>query len=77
MLQLWLVKVVTEIVDSEETGSFARQLRKERGISLAVLSQQMGVSVSYLANLECGNRRWNENLVSRFNEAIEACSPSS
>ena len=77
MLRLWLVKVVTEIVDSEETGSFARQLRKERGLSLAVLSQQMGVSISYLANLECGNRRWNENLVNRFNEAVEACSPSS
>lgn len=76
-MKLQLSKTVVEVTDSDETGKWARTIRNGKGISLAVLSQQMGISLSYLACLESGTRRWHEELVSRFNEAIEACSPSS
>ncbi len=75
MLELITKRVL--VVDSDETGRKAREIRKQKNLPLAVVATSMSITVSYLSNLESGHRRWSEVMVLRFNKAIEACSPSS
>jgi predicted transcriptional regulator len=48
-----------------------RKARLEASLSLTAVAKAMGYSPPYLSDLERGNRRWNTELVRKFNQAIK------
>ncbi|MHA3980568.1 helix-turn-helix domain-containing protein [Halovulum sp. GXIMD14794] len=48
-----------------------RQLRQTRGLSLAQLARQAGMSQSYLSQIERGDRRTNADLLQRLAAALD------
>ena len=58
-------------VDSEETGKLARIERGNAELTLAAVSDHMGVSSMFLSHLERGMKTWNESHVQKFNDAIK------
>jgi transcriptional regulator with XRE-family HTH domain len=52
-----------------------RLLRRIRGLTLEELSEQVGISVSYLSRIESGNRRVTEPLLFKLSELLE-CDPT-
>lgn len=48
----------------------ARQRREAKGLSLSRVAEAMGISVSYLSDLERGNRTWSGELWQRFRAAV-------
>jgi transcriptional regulator with XRE-family HTH domain len=51
----------------------AEQLRTRRlvaEISLSETARRMGISVSYLNDLEKGRRNWDRELLAKFNKAL-------
>ena len=62
MKQVW-------VIDDVETGAFARQVRKDHGVSLREVSRRMGVSAAFLSDCERGHRRFSQE---RYNEFFQA-----
>lgn len=52
-----------------------RLLRRIRGLTLEELSEQVGISVSYLSRIESGNRRVTEPLLFKLSELLQ-CDPT-
>ncbi|MCP5322547.1 MAG: helix-turn-helix domain-containing protein [Candidatus Paracaedibacteraceae bacterium] len=52
-----------------------RLLRRIRGLTLEELSEQVGISVSYLSRIESGNRRVTEPLLFKLSELLN-CDPT-
>lgn len=52
-----------------------RLLRRIRGLTLEELSEQVGISVSYLSRIESGNRRVTEPLLLKLSELLQ-CDPT-
>jgi transcriptional regulator with XRE-family HTH domain len=50
-------------------------LRKRTGLTLEILSELTGISVSYLSRLESGSRRLNTDLIRRLSNAF-SCDPA-
>ena len=56
------------VINHSKTGRRVRVVRKALGLSIRKLACRMGISKSYLFDLEHGNRRWNEALMKKFNK---------
>lgn len=54
-----------------DLGAILRKKRKERGFTLKEVANRMGVSTPYLCDLEHGNRKWNDDLIQSFENAIK------
>jgi transcriptional regulator with XRE-family HTH domain len=54
-----------------DLGADLRKRRKERGFSLKEVAERMGISMPYLSDLERGNRRWSDDLIQVFENAIK------
>lgn len=48
----------------------ARKRRVESGVSLSRVAEAMGISTSYLSDLERGNRTWSGDLWKRFRQTV-------
>lgn len=46
------------------------ELRKSQGVSQADVAREAGYSATHLAYLETGQRRWREELIQIYTEAI-------
>lgn len=57
-----------EVEDEGVLGMKMRVLRKDAGVTLREMARRIGVSASYLSDLELGRRRWSP----RFRSAYEA-----
>ncbi len=58
------------IVDHSATGESARNQRKTRGKLLKDVAEAMGISLSYLSDLERGKRNWDQPLADKFTIAM-------
>jgi predicted transcriptional regulator len=54
------------IINNRALGESMRRMRGDLGVSVRCLSRRMGVSASYLSDLELGRRNWSEILVERY-----------
>ncbi len=57
-------------LDSPATGKKFRALREAVGIGLQPVADLMGISMTYLSELERGTRNWSEELVEKFQKAL-------
>lgn len=53
-------------------GEHARKLRKKAGLTLREVSEQMGVSIVYVSDLERGSRAFNGDTTGSFLKAVGA-----
>jgi len=60
---------------TKRTQSVLKALRRDRGLTLELLSQLADVSPSYLSRLENGTRRLNTDIIDRLSAAL-GCDPS-
>lgn len=60
---------LTEI-DHSATATAVRAARVQRAVSQYSLSEALGISASYLSDLEKGKRNWSEKLVNAVEEAL-------
>ena len=58
------------LVNNQETGRLARAERIKQNCTLRYVAKVMGVSPSFLSDLELGRRNWLEKHVAKFNKAI-------
>lgn len=70
MKTLLVTKNVEEI-DHWATGQNACLYRSRRGLSQCDVAERMGVSPTYLSDLERGKRNWTPELVRRYQEAVK------
>ncbi len=61
-----------DVRDVDEVGNRIRQLREERGISLADLSDLTGFSVSLLEDIESGTEKPQLGMVMKLSKALDA-----
>ena len=61
------------IDDHEATGRTAQERRWSMGVGLRELARRMGLSASYVCDLEHGRRAWNEDRIRRYVDGLEAC----
>lgn len=58
------------VIDNLLTGDKVRCHRMSKDFSLREIAILMGISASFLSDLELGHRGWTENLVDKFNDAM-------
>jgi ribosome-binding protein aMBF1 (putative translation factor) len=56
--------------DNKDIGSFFRSRRERANLSLRALAEKLGISPSFLSQLERGDRRWTRDVVRKCDEAI-------
>jgi transcriptional regulator with XRE-family HTH domain len=56
--------------DSVALGRSYRLLRKAAGLSGRQVARSIGISASYLSDLELGRRKWNTKIIRAFEKAI-------
>jgi len=56
------IRVKVELIDHEKTGLLVRNKRRELGLSLLKVATQTELSVSYISELERGDRAWTDEL---------------
>ena len=61
----------TLVIQQAETGREARLQREKRGVSLRGLAKKMGISASYLSDLELGRRHWNMDRIRLFEKSLD------
>ncbi len=59
-----------ESLNHKELGRERREARVELGVSLRDMAELMGLSHSYLCQLELGRRAWGSTLLRRFDLAL-------
>lgn len=59
------------LLDNASVGALLRQERTADGYTLRQVDQRMTISIAYLSNLECGQRRWTPALIERYYAALE------
>lgn len=52
------ITIKVEMIDHDKTGLLVRKRRRELGLTLLEVSVRTGLSVSYLSELERGDRNW-------------------
>lgn len=62
-----------KVPDNDAIGEEMKSLRKARGVSLAELGRTLKPSrtAGYLSDLEQGNRRWNQDLITKYQNALK------
>lgn len=58
------------IPDDRAMGAAMRQRREAAGLSLYDLAKKLGLSASYLCDLELGRRQWSGTNIERYEEAL-------
>jgi transcriptional regulator with XRE-family HTH domain len=53
------------------TGQKMRTLREGRGLTLRSMAGKVGISLSYLTDLEHGRRNWSPELIAKCHKALE------
>lgn len=71
MKTLLVTKGTRPIIDHVETGMKIRMHRYSKGVTMEEAARRMGISDSYLCDLELGRRHWSEELVHRYQEAVK------
>ena len=61
----------TLVIQHNETGKEARFQREKQGVSLRSLAREMGITPSYLSDLELGRRHWNMDRIRLFESSLE------
>ena len=56
-------------IDDAAVGAEMRKLRASKNITLKAIAHTLGVSASYICDLERGYRNWTETMVERFKRA--------
>ena len=56
--------------DQVETGLWFRAHRQQIGVSLRLMSKRLGISPSFLSNLEQGRRVWTEEVRNAYKAAL-------
>lgn len=56
--------------ENRELGLEFRNMRKRHKYTLRELASRMGISASYLCDLELGRRNWNTEIIDRFHGAL-------
>lgn len=56
------IMIKVELIDHEKTGLMVRVKRRELGVPLSILGKRVGLSASYLSELERGDRAWSDEL---------------
>jgi predicted transcriptional regulator len=69
-VKLYYTGKVLKEIDHRKTGQEARRSREAVQVSLRKMATKMGISASYLSELENGKRNWRENLVEQFRDAL-------
>jgi predicted transcriptional regulator len=59
------------IYDDQQTGARARKARLSAGLTQGKIARRMKISVGYVSDLELGQNRWTEELVSRYIRALK------
>lgn len=59
------------VIDQASTGYAARRHRESCRVSLRKTAKEMGVSASFLSDLENGKRNWTQTRVDQFKAAVE------
>lgn len=59
------------IIDHVQTGIKIRMHRYSKGVTMEETARRMGISASYLCDLELGRRHWCEALVARYQKAVK------
>jgi len=57
-------------LDHARVGSELRAYRAVRNLTMARVAKRMGLSESYVSELERGKRNWNDALVERYRKAV-------
>lgn len=52
-------------------GNRIREIRKQHGMTLTDLAGKIGVSIPYLSDIERGNRRGSEKIISQIADVLE------
>lgn len=52
-------------------GKSMRELRIQRGLSLREVARRMGMSASFISDLERGNRHWGPKAATKYREAVK------
>ena len=66
-----------QVIDHEATGQVWRERRKELKISLREAARRMGLSASFVSDLELGRRNWTEELEQKFHNVLTDLGPKS
>lgn len=66
-------KVVRFEFDDRAIGADRRAYREKHGISLRTFAKEIGFSGPYVSDLELGRRAWSEQLIYKFEAALERC----
>ena len=70
---VYRIKVVKFEFDHKAIGADRRHYREKFGISLRSFAKQIGFSAPYISDLELGRRPWSEQLIYKFEVALDAC----
>ncbi len=69
-----MVRLCTKRVDQIDhlkTGKLCRDERVLRRFSMNLIASKMQLSSCYLSELETGKRKWNQELIDQFNDALD------
>lgn len=66
-------KVVRFEIDDRALGEDRRRYRIKHGISLREFAKEIKFSAPYVSDLELGRRPWSEQLIYKFEDALERC----
>lgn len=65
-----LQTTIQPVIDHVKTGDYYRQLREKKHISLRELGKIVGLSPSYISDLERGLRKWDRDLAANFDRVL-------
>lgn len=71
MKTLLVINGTVPLINHDATGAAVRLHRRNKGITMKESAKRMGISMSYLCDLEMGRRHWTEALVRRYQEAVK------
>lgn len=67
---VFLVTKLMRVTDHKETGNLAKTARVAAGLALREVARRMGVSATFVCDLEKGRRNWNEKVLESYRDAI-------
>lgn len=56
---------------NQKTGERLKKLRESRGVMQNFIADKLGISKSFLSDLEAGNRNWSPLLVRKYENLID------
>lgn len=57
-------------IDDKALGQAMRRTRQTVAISLREMAKRMGISASYLSDLELGRRHWNAGIIEEYRQQV-------